>query len=76
MGRVSNQRVLILIDGGSTQNFIQERLIPTLGLTAQPTQPLQVIVGNGNELDCLRLCGNIAVHVQGNVFTMISMFFP
>lgn len=53
MGCVSNQRVLILIDGGSTRNFIQERFVTTLGLRAHPTQPLRVMVSNGNEIDCL-----------------------
>lgn len=32
VGRITNQKVLILIDGGSTHNFTQERLFEALGL--------------------------------------------
>ena len=63
VGCVSNHWVLILIDGGSTYNFIQERLVTTLGLHVQPIQPLRVMVGNDNKIDCPHLCGSVAVHI-------------
>lgn len=49
---VSDKKVLILVDGGSTHNFIQEHLVTTLDLYVQSTQPLHVMVGNGNEIAC------------------------
>ena len=48
LGRISNHQVWILIDGGSTHNFIQEHLVTDLGLPTQPTQSLRVMVGNGH----------------------------
>lgn len=65
MGRVSQQSVIILIDGGSTHNFMHERLVRSLGLKAQLTHPLQVVVGNGNELACHQLCSGVMINIQG-----------
>lgn len=76
MGCVSNKKVLILINGGSTHNFIQEHLVATLGLRAQPTQPLRVMVGNGDEIDCLEVCGDVLVQVQGHKFIVYFHVLP
>lgn len=50
VSRVSHQHVVILINGRSTHNLVQECLVRSLGLSAQPTYPLRVVVGNGNEI--------------------------
>lgn len=70
LGRVSQQRVVILIGGESMHNFMQERLVRSLGLRAQPTHPLQVVVGNNNELACHKFCSDVAIHIQGLTFTV------
>jgi hypothetical protein len=70
VGRVSNHNVVLLVDGGSTHNFIQERLVKSLGLTAQPTSSLKVMVGNGNEIDCHQVCPQVKIHIQSHVFTV------
>lgn len=51
VGQLSTHNVVIWIDMGSTHNFIQERLIKSLGLKAQHTYSLRVMVGNGNEIE-------------------------
>ncbi|MCH90112.1 hypothetical protein A2U01_0011019, partial [Trifolium medium] len=75
-GRISTHQVAILIDGGSTHNFIQERLVKSLGLKAQSTQALRVMVGNGNVIECHQLCVQIPVHVQNQVFTVDLHVLP
>jgi len=70
VGRVANQPVVVLIDGGSMHNFVQTHLIRPLGLTAQATQPLRVVVGNGNEVLCQQLCTGVTVTIQNQDFTM------
>ena len=55
MGSMSDQKVLILVDGGSTHNFIEERLVTMLGLHAQSTPLLRVMIGNGIEIECLHI---------------------
>lgn len=51
-GQVGGQEVVILIDGGSTHNFVQSKVVRYLNLTAQPTKQLSVMVRNGSELTC------------------------
>lgn len=76
LGQIAYQQVIILIDGGSTHNFTQERLFEALGLRTQPTYSLRFMVGNGNELDCLHFCGNVSIHVHGHVFTIGFHILP
>ena len=46
-GLIKNHRVQILIDGGSTHNFLQHELVSSLQLSPQDTSTLRVTVGNG-----------------------------
>ncbi|MCI02373.1 hypothetical protein A2U01_0023405, partial [Trifolium medium] len=50
LGRVGSHEVRVLVDGGSTLNFIQAQVAHKLGLPHLPSTPLKVIVGNGEEL--------------------------
>jgi len=59
IGFIFDQKVLILVDRGSTHNFIQECLVTTLGLHAQSTPPLHVMIGNGTEIECLQICKHV-----------------
>lgn len=63
LGQIAYQQVIILIDGGSTHNFVQEHLVHTLGLPTQPTTPLWVMVGNGHQLDCHLLNEAVTMHI-------------
>lgn len=51
-GSIGHHRVIILVDGGSSHNFIQTRIARFLNLPTTPTSPLRVMVGNGHTLDC------------------------
>ena len=68
LGRINRHKVWILIDVGSTHNFIQECLVSILGLNAQFTQPLMVMVGNSHELKCSKWCRDISLQVQDQSF--------
>lgn len=56
VGQVALLPVMILVDRGSTHNFIQESVVKQLGLSPCQTAPLWVMVGNGHTLDCHLLC--------------------
>ena len=75
-GRIANHHVVILVDGGSTHNFVQEHLVKSLGLTPQPTPTLRVLVGNGNEVECFQVFLNVAVHIQGINFSVDLHVLP
>ena len=51
-GSIHHHSVVILVDGGSTYNFIQSRMAKFLNLLSLPTTALQVMVDNDSILDC------------------------
>lgn len=61
MARIENQDLNVLIDSGSTHNFISERIAIWLQLLVIPTKPFNVKVVNGNPLKCLGRFENIQV---------------
>ncbi|KAJ1375604.1 Aspartic peptidase domain superfamily [Sesbania bispinosa] len=76
VGRISNHQVIVLVDGGSTHNFVQERMAKFSGLTTQPTHSLRVMVGNGSEIECHQICMGVLVHVQGQIFKVDLYVLP
>lgn len=70
VGRISHRNVMLLVDGGSTHNFVQECLVKSLNLQAESTPTLRVMVGNRNEVECCFLCRDVNLLVQGHTFTV------
>lgn len=55
-GQIDGHRITILVDGGSTHNFIQTQVTKFLNLPLLSTFALPVKVGNGSVLHCTHLC--------------------
>ena len=55
-GYIGRKSLCIMIDLGSTHNFIDVRVITKLGCVLEPIEELKVIVANGNELKCIDVC--------------------
>ena len=70
MGFIGDRQVILLVDGGSTHNFIQLQLVSELGLTTRDTTPLRIMVGNGQQLECTRVCEDVTVVIQNTRFTV------
>ena len=68
--------VSILIDGGSTHNFVHHRVVMSVGLTTTVTSPLRVTVGNGEELQCQQTCPNVEVTIQRHPFVIDFHVLP
>lgn len=64
LGLASGHHVVVLVDGGSTHNFIQEELVQSIGLPTQTTTPLRVLVGNGQHLACSSWCPRVTLTIQ------------
>lgn len=75
-GIIGNSPVSILIDSGSTHNFVQERIAKSLGLTFEPAQAFQVLVGNGEELPCSFVCPNITLRLGSYSVTVDLYVLP
>ncbi|XP_038687486.1 uncharacterized protein LOC119986865 [Tripterygium wilfordii] len=74
LGTVQGRQVLILIDSGSTHNFIAERIVEEVGLPVQIIPPFGVQIGNGEVIKCNRLCQEVAVELPG--LTITQDYYP
>lgn len=68
LGLLNKQPITILVDGGSTHNFIQDRVVHFLALPTKPITTLRVMIGNGSEIECSKLCRNVHLLIQGHTF--------
>ena len=75
-GLIADHQVLILVDGGSTHNFIQDSMITGFGLIPRPTTPLKVMVGNGQFLRCQQVCQAVPLTIQNIVFIVDLHVLP
>ena len=73
MGHIGKHLVSILIDSGSTHNFIQDRVAKLLGLPHNQVQSFQVLVGNGEELKCESICEQVQLSL-GDHQVMVDLF--
>ena len=69
-GIVKKTTVRILIDTGSTHNFIDKRLLRKIGLETEPTEGFDVTIGDGTTLRVDFICGGVELKVQGETFTL------
>ena len=76
VGVITDRQVVLLVDDGSTHNFIQEELVTQLGLPCQSTPPLRVMVGNGQNLECSCVCIEITVEIQSVQFLVDLHVLP
>lgn len=64
------------MDSGSTNNFIQDRVAKQLGLNLKPAQSFQVLVGNGEELQCSTICQNVGLNLGPQQFWVDLFVVP
>lgn len=67
-GIVCGHRLIILVDGGSTHNFVQLRVARFLGLPSTLISPLPVMVGDGGVLHCTCRYPRVPITIQGHSF--------
>ena len=75
-GHIRNAKLTILVDSGSTHNFLQPRIAQFLHLQAQHTPPLRVMVGNDAMLTCDQVCPETQVSIQGHTFMVSFHLLP
>jgi len=76
VGYISNQPTTVLVDGGSSHNFIPDRMARFLNLRTQPTKTLRVMLGNGSELECDSICPRVELKIQGHKFLVDLHVLP
>ncbi|VFQ58232.1 unnamed protein product [Cuscuta campestris] len=69
-GHMAGGSVEVLIDGGSTHNFVHPQVVERMGLAVETAPPFRVYVGNGDSLHCDQQCKTVAVTLQGTEFVV------
>ncbi|MCI06444.1 hypothetical protein A2U01_0027504, partial [Trifolium medium] len=75
-GSIQGVQVQILLDSGSSDNFLQPRIANCLKLPIQAAESFKVLVGNGNSLTAEGFVENLQVHVQGHTLQLPVYLLP
>jgi hypothetical protein len=73
IGQLKNKKVILLIDGGSTHNFIDEAIVSKLALPVNREKKFQVMVANREKIDCVGQCRALTIHIEG--YPVIADFY-
>jgi hypothetical protein len=73
---IGSYNVIILIDSGSTHNFISERTVNLLRLLVVPTETFTVQVANDESLKCWGWFEEVLVDLQGIIFSLTLYSLP
>jgi hypothetical protein len=76
-GYIKHRLVVVLIDSGSTHNFIHHRLSEDLHFFVHPVSNFQILIANGGTMKCGGRCENVKLqmgdyHLKTHMFS-ISM---
>ncbi|KAF3773622.1 hypothetical protein EJ110_NYTH54977 [Nymphaea thermarum] len=67
-GQLRGRKVSILVDTGSTYNFICEKSTRALGCRIENQPAFDVLVGDGGTLKCRGRCTQKVLEIQGHKF--------
>ncbi|KAM3237840.1 hypothetical protein P3L10_012870 [Capsicum annuum] len=73
-GILNGRKVLLLVDSGSSQNFISETIVEELQLLVQVVPYFGVQISNREIIHCNRLCQNLVVKFPE--LTIDQDFYP
>jgi hypothetical protein len=75
-GRINFQGVIILIDSGSSHNFLDVAIISRLALKVQQMDNIAVKVANGQVIHTEGVCKGVKLQMQGNTFNVDFYILP
>ena len=64
-GKIKNQLLVILVDSGSTNNFLDQSTAKRVKCATQSIRGLKVTVANGEVLETQEVCKEVQWEVQG-----------
>lgn len=62
-GFLASVEVFILVDTGSTHNFVHPRIVEKVKLPLTSIRPFNVYVGNGQLLTCSYMCARVDLRI-------------
>ncbi|PKI61860.1 hypothetical protein CRG98_017758 [Punica granatum] len=76
VGIMGKRLLHILVDSGSTHNFLNEEVGRKLGCQTELMSAVRVAVANGNELKCERVCKKFRWRMQGKEYVADMLLLP
>jgi hypothetical protein len=73
---IERRILVILIDSGSTHNFVDHKIAHVLQLAVTPTEEFTVKVANGEKLRCTERYANVVISIQGFQFSTTLYSLP
>ena len=70
MGKIKHRSFVILIDSGSTHNFIDAALVSHLHINVDTSQVLEVKVADGDLIKTQGVCEDVPILLQGHEFLL------
>jgi hypothetical protein len=75
IGYIKNQKVIILIDSGSTHNFIHHRISQETHCYIHAVNNFQIMIANGGSMKCGGRCENVCLqigqyHLKSHMFSI------
>jgi hypothetical protein len=71
IGYIKHRKIIILVDSGSTHNFIHRRIAEETNCYIRATNNFQIMISNGGSMECGGHCEN--VHIQIGQYHMKSL---
>lgn len=69
LGKLKNKNMTVLIDGGSTHNFIDRTIVSKYRLLMIRDKNFQVMVANQEKIECVGQCQALTIIIQGYSIT-------
>lgn len=76
LAHINNLPVRVLVDGCSSDNFLQPRVAKFLKLPIKPAPLFKVMVGNGNYMTTVGMIRELSIQAQGNRFQLHVLLLP
>ena len=67
---------MVLIDGGSTHNFIDHAIVSKFGLPVIRDKKFEVMVANREKIECIGQCRGLTLTIQGYSVTADYYILP
>lgn len=63
-GSIEGHQLTVLVDSGSTHNFIQRSVAYRLGIAIKALLEFRVFIGSGDFLTCMEICPQVPIKIQ------------
>jgi hypothetical protein len=75
-GYIKKKKVIVLIDSGSTHNFIHYKLAKALNCFVYPVPKFQVMIADGGTINFSRKCNKINITIREYVMNSPVIYIP